>query len=113
VKLLFDENLSRQLMHRLANLFPGSEHVAMLGLAHTDDTTIWEFAKANGLVIVTKDSDFHQRNLVFGPPPAVVWLRLGNASTDEIEHALRMHTTSILDLETAQSMGLLIIDGGE
>jgi predicted nuclease of predicted toxin-antitoxin system len=46
VKLLLDENLSRRLVDRLADLFPGSTHVALAGLLQSPDTSIWEFAKA-------------------------------------------------------------------
>ena len=53
-----------------------------------DDTTVWSFAKENGFAIVSKDSDFHQRSLVFGHPPKVIWLRLGNCTTTDIEHVL-------------------------
>lgn len=37
---------------------------------------------------MSKDSDFHQRSLVYGHPPKVIWLRLGNCSTTDIEHVL-------------------------
>lgn len=46
MKLLLDENLSRRLVDRLADLFPGSTHVALAGLLHSPDTSIWEHAKA-------------------------------------------------------------------
>jgi hypothetical protein len=35
VKLLFDENLSRKLAFRLADLYPGSMHVAEAGHEET------------------------------------------------------------------------------
>ncbi|MGH8509823.1 MAG: DUF5615 family PIN-like protein [Gammaproteobacteria bacterium] len=31
-----------------------------------------------GFLLTTKDSDFDQRSLVFGAPPNVLWLRIGN-----------------------------------
>jgi hypothetical protein len=46
VKLLFDENLSRKLVARLAELYPDSVHVAEIGLLERSDCEIWEFAKA-------------------------------------------------------------------
>ena len=58
VKLLFDQNLSHRLVATLARQFPGSVHVRDLGLQHADDATIWEFAKADGYTIVSKDDDF-------------------------------------------------------
>lgn len=49
----------------------------------------------HGFVIVSKDSDFHQRSLVFGHPPKVIWVRLGNCSTADIERLLRHNETTI------------------
>ncbi|MBK7164293.1 MAG: DUF5615 family PIN-like protein [Candidatus Microthrix sp.] len=40
---------------------------------------MWEYAAEQGLVIVSKDSDFRQLAVFDGPPPKLVWLRLGNA----------------------------------
>ncbi|HEX8292888.1 MAG TPA: DUF5615 family PIN-like protein [Pyrinomonadaceae bacterium] len=89
MKLLFDENLSHKLVQRLADLFPGSAHVRDLGLKAADDPVVWEYAKDNGLMIVSKDSDMHQRSFVFGHPPKIIWIRLGNCSTSDVERLLR------------------------
>ena len=67
MKLLLDENLSDQIIRRIVDLYPNSEHVKTLGLTNTDDELIWEYAKANGFVIVSKDSDFHQRSPARSP----------------------------------------------
>ena len=40
-------------------------------------------------MIVSKDVDMHDLSLVFGSPPKVIWLRLGNCSTIDVEKALR------------------------
>ena len=58
MKLLFDENLSRKLVARLAELYPGSAHVAVFNLLERPDREIWDFAQANGFTIVTTDADF-------------------------------------------------------
>ena len=76
MKLLFDENLSHQLVRFLADLFPDSIHVRDAGLKSADDPEVWQYAKDNSLIIVSKDSDLHQRSFVFGHPPKVVWVRL-------------------------------------
>lgn len=89
MKLLFDQNLSHHLVLLLTDLFPGSCHVRQLGLERADDEVIWSHAAHNALTIVSKDSDFHQRSLVFGPPPKLAWLCVGNASTGEIERLVR------------------------
>lgn len=53
MRLLFDQNLSRKLVTRLANIFPDCSHVQLHDLADRTDTEVWEFAKANGFCIVT------------------------------------------------------------
>ena len=84
VKLLFDQNLSHRLVTTLADTFPASAQVPDFDLQQADDATIWEFAKNNGYMIVSKDEDFHQRSFLYGHPPKVVWLRLGNCSTGQV-----------------------------
>jgi len=42
------------------------------------DTALWEYARAHEFVIVTKDADFSHRVMVFGPPPRIIHLRVGN-----------------------------------
>lgn len=52
-------------------------HVTDLGDS-LSDREIWEYAKENELVIVTKDADFSDRIIISTPPPRVVYLRFGN-----------------------------------
>ena len=108
--LLFDENLPASMIKRLADLWPESQHIVRLGLASSSDTIVWEHAKAHGLTIVTKDRDFHARSSVLGPPPQVVWLRLGNCPVDTIEHVLRRHADAINALRADSSSAILVID---
>jgi predicted nuclease of predicted toxin-antitoxin system len=70
MKLLFDQNLSPRLPRLLSDLFPGSVHAREAGLTEADDTAIWDYAKVNGFVIVSKDSDFQQRSLLLGARPS-------------------------------------------
>ena len=73
MKLLFDENLSRRLVARLADLFPESSHVVLEGLLQNPDIVVWEYAKAREFAIVTADADFYELSTTFGPPPKVIW----------------------------------------
>lgn len=57
MKLLLDENVSARIIDRIIDLYPNSEHVKTLALTNTDDAVIWDYAKANDFVIVSKDSD--------------------------------------------------------
>jgi predicted nuclease of predicted toxin-antitoxin system len=72
VKLLLDENLSVRIISRVADLFPDSTHVKAVGLREADGFVVWEWAKKHGFTIVSKDTDFHQRAIVFGHPPNLI-----------------------------------------
>ena len=89
MKLFFDENLSPQLVHRLADIFPDSLHVRQVNLQSSDDPLVWDYAEKNDFMIVSKDSDMHDRSLLFGYPTKVIWIRLGNCSTRQVEQLLR------------------------
>lgn len=66
MKLLFDENLAPRLVGLLNDLFPDSRHVRDVGLASAADVTVWDFAKADGFAIVSKDADFRQLSFLYG-----------------------------------------------
>lgn len=89
MKLLLDQNLSPRLCQLLADLDATVAHVRDAGLQAADDAAIWDYALGHGFMIVTKDSDFNSRAFLFGAPPKVVSIRLGNCSTREIELLLR------------------------
>ncbi|MBE9196845.1 DUF5615 family PIN-like protein [Synechocystis sp. LEGE 06083] len=95
MKLLFDENLSPKLPIQLGDLFPNSLHVRDVGMEATIDPSVWDYAKNNDLMIVSKDADMHDLSLVFGSPPKVIWLRLGNCSTLQVENLLRREFSMI------------------
>jgi predicted nuclease of predicted toxin-antitoxin system len=105
LKLLFDQNLSRHLPRRLADIYPGSKHVAELNLEKAEDSEIWDHARESGLTIVSKDTDFQQRSLLYGAPPKFIWRRVGNCPTSAIESLLRRSSpvirTFLVDAEEA------------
>ena len=68
MKLLFDQNLSPSLSGLLAEIYPGSVHIREIGMRDATDSEIWEYAKTNGFAIVSKDSDFQARSLLYGSP---------------------------------------------
>jgi predicted nuclease of predicted toxin-antitoxin system len=110
VRLLFDQNLSAGLVQRLADLFPHSMHVRHVGLDRASDAEVWAYAAAHGLVIVSKDADFHQLSFLAGAPPKAVWLRRGNCTTDDVEAMLREHHAHLTEFAAADDAAFLIID---
>ncbi len=89
MKLLFDENLSFRLVAAVADIYADSSHVREIGLLGADDLRIWNYAAEHGFLIVSKDTDFYERSLVFGAPPKIIWLRIGNCSVNETIALLR------------------------
>ena len=95
MKLLFDQNLSPRLPRLLADIYADSIHVREVGLRDAGDATIWDYAKLHGFAIVSKDSDFQQRSLLYGSPPKFIWLRVGNCPVQTTEDLLRKHSAAI------------------
>ncbi|MBN2580772.1 MAG: DUF5615 family PIN-like protein [Pirellulales bacterium] len=107
MKFLFDHNLSPRLVQRLADVFPQSAHVSSLGLEKESDFVVWTYAQANAFDIITKDTDFNDLVFLHGFPPKIVWLRLGNCTTTEIEDALRKNADLIQQFIADSESGVL------
>lgn len=95
VKLLFDENLSPELVKALQADYPSSAHLAQLQLGKADDEEVWAYARENEFVIVSKDVDFYEFSLTHGSPPKLIWIQLGNCTTERILEALRRNVAAI------------------
>lgn len=96
MKLLLDENLSRRIVPLLQTDYPQSSQIALLQLEASTDRHIWEYAKANDYVIVTRDSDFHELSTLYGSPPKIIWLKTGNQSKVSTLRELLDHKEAIL-----------------
>ena len=107
MKLLLDQNLSYRLVSRLVDVWPETSHVSFVGLASASDNVVWDYARANGYVIVSKDSDFNERSVLYGTPPKVLWLRVRNSTTDRVEATLRAHLTEIQAFVDDPILGVL------
>jgi predicted nuclease of predicted toxin-antitoxin system len=109
VKLLFDENLSPALVGLIRDEYPDSAHVRDVGLRGAPDRRIWDHARDNGFVIVSKDDDFRQRSLLEGAPPKIVWLQVGNAATALIADLLREQAPRLRRFDDEPESAFLIV----
>jgi len=109
MKLLFDENLSPKLPGLLSTLFPGSAHVRECGLMGRPDEDVWEYARANGFIIISKDSDFQQRSLLYGHPPKTVWLRIGNCTRQQLVRLITINIREIHALDADPFETVLVL----
>ena len=114
MKFLVDANLPPRLCVWLGARRHEADHVFDRNLLTATDTHLWERGRAENLVIISKDVDFYDRALLFGAPPQVVHIAVGNCSNtglfdalayqwDEIERALgagsRLISVSLEKLE--------------
>jgi predicted nuclease of predicted toxin-antitoxin system len=109
LKLLFDANLSPNLVKLLSSLFPESTHVFDAGLARdASDELIWEFARVNKFALVTADSDFLSLAEGRGAPPSVIRLENCNYRTSRVEQLLRRNAVRIAEMERSLRPVLII-----
>ncbi len=109
MKLLFDQNLSPVLINCLGDIYAGSNHVYNLNLDRVPDTEVWEYARKEGFLIVTKDADFSDICTLKGFPPKIIWIRRGNCKTANIEAILRNHYDDLKALNSDQTTGILTL----
>lgn len=109
MKLLFDHNLSPRLVSLLADLYPNSNHLFNLNLDTAEDSFVWEYARDNDFIIVTKDSDFSELSLLRSFPPKVIWIRIGNCTTNELESLIRSNTKEIDNFYRESKLEILIL----
>ena len=107
MRLLFDEHLSQKLVDLLSDIFPDSKHVKDVDLTSVDDRKIWEYARRNQFVIVSKDSDFIHIASLLGHPPFLIWIRSGNVRVRDIESKLRSKAIEILNLLGQGEFGII------
>jgi len=109
MKLLFDHNLSPRLVARLADIYPQSSHLYFLGLDQANDRDVWQYARDNEYIIVTKDADFYDLVILLGSPPKLIWIQLGNCTTSEIDVLLRSRYDDIAALNQDASLRVLVL----
>ncbi len=88
MKLLFDQNISFRVLNKISHVFEEVKQVRILGLENSSDAKTWDFAKDNGYSIVSFDADFFDIASLKGHPPKIIWLRIGNTSTENIAQIL-------------------------
>jgi predicted nuclease of predicted toxin-antitoxin system len=69
-----------------------------LGLRDAEDTEIFEAAKSQGIIFITKDSDFVNLVNRFGQPPQIILLTCGNTSNDRLKQILQSNLLEALEL---------------
>jgi predicted nuclease of predicted toxin-antitoxin system len=70
-----------------------------------------DICRKKSYAIVTFDANFYDFSRVWGYPPRVIWLRIGNRTTKEIEPKLRKYEEAIKHFSQNEELACLeIID---
>ncbi|MFB2882046.1 DUF5615 family PIN-like protein [Floridanema aerugineum] len=80
-----------------------------MGLDQVPDQEVWQYARDNDYIIVTKDADFNEIVIRRGFPPKVIWMRRGNCSTGDIETILRTNFVDIQNFNQDQNLGIFTL----
>ena len=89
MKLWLDAHLPPQLVPWLRTMFElDADAVRDLGLRNAKDPEIFNEARRQRAVVMTKDSDFVDLVERLGTPPQVLWLTLGNTSNRHLREVL-------------------------
>ena len=112
IRLLLDGNLSERLLPLLSDRFPDSGHVRLKGLGGADDLVIWEKARSEGALLVTKDEDFLRLSVTRGFPPKVICLAIGNAGNAATAALMLDHKEAIEAFSTHPEAGFLLLKPG-
>jgi predicted nuclease of predicted toxin-antitoxin system len=106
MRFLVDDQLPPALARWLAAKGHDANHVKDVGLTGATDRKVWERARIDGAVVVTKDEDFLnlQRQV---PGPAILWVTMGNGSKAELLKRMEMGLEEIV---AALEAGELVVE---
>ena len=110
MKLLLDENLSKRLVPFLQADYPDTSQVVLLGLEQASDREIWQYAKQHDYVLVTKDSNYQDLSELYGSPPQVILLMLGNSDKARLLKVLIDRKKDIQQLLSSPDIGCIEIE---
>jgi predicted nuclease of predicted toxin-antitoxin system len=96
----------------LFDRFPDSRHVRLIGLGGAEDLAIWDRARVDGDLLVTKDDDFLRLSMSRGFPPKVICLAIGNASNASTASLLLNHVADIEAFSSHPEAGFLLLNPG-
>ena len=78
-----------------------------LGLRDAQDSAIFAAAKAENVIIMTKDSDFVDLVCRLGSPPQILWLTCGNVTNRNLRKLL---TATLLNALEQLRQGEMIVE---
>ncbi len=106
ITIWIDAHLSPALATWITNTFTVNA-IALrdLGLRDAEDLEIFEAAKTQNAILMTKDRDFVELVDRLGIPPQIIWLTCGNTSNSRLREILQITLLEALEiLQTGESL---------
>jgi len=111
VRFLLDENLSHETATYLRSLGYIAHTVREVGLVHTKDEQIIQYAAANGYLIVTFDVEYGYFFRIMSPHAlGIVVLRIENQTVESVNAALKHLLDEHIFEEEDNQKALIIVD---
>ena len=100
MEIWIDAQLSPVLAHWIRESFAMVDAKSMisLNLRDSEDDIIFQKAREQKAVIMSKDADFIRSPDRFGAPPQIVWITFGNTSNARMKEILTKHFPSIIEM---------------
>jgi predicted nuclease of predicted toxin-antitoxin system len=109
MKLIIDAQISPAIASWINRNFIDIQAISVrsVELQFAKDTEIYNYAKENGYVIMSKDDDFLSQIEKHGSPPALIWVTCGNTSNARMREIL---TSTLLKVKTLIDKGEPIVE---
>ena len=96
MRVLLDHNAPPRLSRWWRDRGHAAGDVRDVGLSSASDAVVWRWAAENADVILTKDADVERMVGTRGPPPRLLWLRVGTQTTAALLAVLDDHEDVVL-----------------
>ncbi len=97
MKFIIDAQLSPHLAKWLTQTFELEAYsVSYLNMISASDIEIFDYAKKENAIVITKDEDFVQLLYRLGSPPKIIWLTFGNTTNERVKNILNKNIQQII-----------------
>ena len=83
--------------------------MSLVQMGGTSDEIIWQYASTNDFTFLTQDKDFANLSLVWGSPPKVILLEIGNCTVARTEDVVRKNAIRLSEFDRDTKRSLLIL----
>lgn len=107
MKFLVDQQLPPLLVSFLVSKGHEARHIQDLQLGQAKDTLIWDCARRNNMVLISKDEDFADIGMLQPQAVPVIWIRVGNCRNEVL---LRIMEAALPEIQKALEAGEHLIE---